>query len=114
MNENKYQAINTILLSVLLFVVLAFSVYSIVNDIVDKKQIDDSLAARQSVVSRIHLAYIDQQDLQKEYEKQAYDNPSIERISEQQLLATEYQMRMMENLSAQLDSLANLIMSISN
>jgi len=111
--ETKLPLINTILLLILVVVTLAYSVIYFVTNLQETKSYKESSEIAQTYVDTIHTTSLDQQDLMKEYIKEAYENPSIERISEQQLLATEYQMRMIQNLSVQIDLLGKVLIGIS-
>ncbi len=82
----------------LLALILAATVYPIVQDHLNKEEAQQRratmvqvLAVQQSIV----------EELLSEYQAAAYDNPGVDRIAEQQLIATEHQLMALQVLMQQ-------------
>jgi hypothetical protein len=101
---NSYRTVLWII-AVLLLLTLLSNVFSIVTTYQKDKLEQDRAATYQARVEEAKTIVNMQRDiiddLVSDYEEDAYDNPLIDRIAEQQLLAAEYQMLALQTLAIQ-------------
>lgn len=102
-----------LVIAVLLTFILIAQVYSIV-DTRQQRQLENKRVAQlaetaASIKLLSELQDTVASDLFENYQKAAYDNPQIERITEQQLIATEFQLLAAQMLSMQNQAIINLL-----
>lgn len=102
-----------IIIAILLLLILLVQVYTII-DTRQQRQVEEQRAAEiRDKAANIAVLYALQDELTSDlfasYQEDAYDNPSVERITEQQLIATEYQLLSLQILSRQNQAIVDLL-----
>lgn len=99
---------------ILLAAILATNIWSIVQDMLETSQAELRSELRmeeiESIRINLDLQSLRAQTLLSSYEIAAYGNSSIDRISEQQLLAAEAQLSGLEAIAAQNQMIAELLL----
>ena len=100
---------------VLLALVLVSQVFQIVDTFQQNKIASERAESYQTRVDAAQKLVKDQRDLildlVQDYEDVAYNNPSIDRIAEQQLLAAEFQLLGLQTLALQNGQIIELLAS---
>ncbi|MBW8011688.1 MAG: hypothetical protein FVQ83_10685 [Chloroflexi bacterium] len=114
MNE-KYYRLSVVILLALIFVAVVIDTGLRLQNAAQEKARQEERAEQleTQIETEINLMTLNagsSGDLVTLYMDLAYGNPNVDRISEQQLLATETNMDIMANISEQLDSLAKLLL----
>ncbi len=101
------------LIALLLFLLVAASIYNIVTTYQQNQLAEQRAATYRQRVEAVSKVAEEQrkaiQQLRTSYEKDAYANPTLDRISEQQLVATEYNLEGIRILGIQNSQIIELM-----
>jgi cell division protein FtsL len=90
----------------LLFCMVVFQAIQIVGDYQAKRQCQTALEGFQNMIEIQKTGYL---DLMQTYQKAAYEDTRVERIAEQQLLASESQLSALQVMASQNGVLIDLL-----
>jgi hypothetical protein len=117
MNGNKgLSSLQGWIIAVLLALILVAQLFSIV-DTYQRDKLERERAATYEQRVEAAQQVLDRQrevisDLIFDYESVAYDNPNVDRIAEQQLLAAEYQLSALQAIAVQNSQIIELLAAI--
>ncbi len=101
------------LIALLLFLLVAASIYNIVTTYQQNQLAEQRAATYRERVAAVSKVAEEQrkaiQQLRTSYEQDAYDNPRLDRIAEQQLIATEYTLEGLRILGIQNSQIIELM-----
>jgi hypothetical protein len=100
------ESITRWIISVCAVLIVVLLGYQTIADFLSQKKCNEFISNTTSIRTSLSGTY---SDLVTDYNSAAYDNPSVERIAEQQLLGTEFTLMGVVAQSAQTDYLIQLI-----